>query len=274
MKKIITICLISILATGYASQGITSIKPEDRDRSGKFDGGWTGSVHIKRQAPRIEDRLLTCNDNKFSFSLYIDDGRITIPDLSRGDGYIKEDGTLYVNGKLEKIDIDRRLIVSGQLSGNKGEGKVVITYEHPTKGCKGTVNLIRVNMAPVKSPDTKKEQPVLDTLESGPNITGTYVSDIKGGPPDLFRTRNVKITFKQSGNDIIVTSTGSIGTNISRAGKEIIGTRKGDTIKFKYGRNMTGVWKINSDGTKLEGKWEFSGNTDSSRGTWNLTIIE
>ncbi len=127
MKKIIAVCLISILATSYASQGITSIKPEERDRSGKFDGGWIASAHIKRQAPVYDGMRLTCNDNKFSFSLYIDDGRITIPDLSRGDGYIKEDGTLYLNGKLDKIDIDRRLIFSGQLSGDKGEGKVVIT---------------------------------------------------------------------------------------------------------------------------------------------------
>ena len=101
----------------------------------------------------------------------------------------------------------------------------------------------------------------------GTDISGTYVSDIRGGPPWLFRGRSPKITFEQSGNNII-------GTNVSQKGREINGTRKGDTIKFKYGRNMTGVWKINSDGTKLEGKWEFSGNTDSSRGTWNLTIIE
>ncbi len=164
MNKIIAVCLISLLATGCASQGINSIKPEERDRSGKFDGGWIGSAHIKWQAPVYEGSTsglsrLTCDENNFSFDLYIKDGRITIPDISRGDGlrYLTEDGTLYVNGKIDKIDIDRRLIFSGQLSGNKGEGDVVITYDHPTKGCKGTVNLIRVDMAPVKSPDTINE---------------------------------------------------------------------------------------------------------------------
>ena len=68
MKNIIAVCLISILATGYASQGITSIKPEERDRSGKFDGGWIGSAHIKRQAPTYEGSTggwvrLLCNDD-------------------------------------------------------------------------------------------------------------------------------------------------------------------------------------------------------------------
>ncbi len=164
MKKIIAFCLISILATGCASQSITSIKPEERDRSSKYDGAWIASAHIKRQAPVYEGSTgswvrLTCNEYKFSFNLYIKDGRITIPDISRGDGlrFLTEDGTLYVNGKIDKIDIDRRLIFSGQLSGNKGEGDVVITYDNPTKGCKGTVNLIRVDMAPVKSPDTINE---------------------------------------------------------------------------------------------------------------------
>jgi len=330
MKKIIAVCLISILATSYAGQGITSIKPEERDRSGKFDGGWIVSAHIKRQSPRIGDTLLTCNENNFSFGLNINDGRLTIPGLLRSDGYIKEDGTLEANGKLDKIDIDRRLIFSGQLSGDKGEGKVVITYEHPTKGCKGTVNFLMVKLAPVKPPDTisesdtqklsvydyygeaeeevntktydknlwarafvkaegdeqkrkakyielranqlysenvssisksnLNEQPV-----SGTDISGTYVSDIRGGTSWQFSDRKLMITFKQNGNDII-------GTNDSQI-KMITGTRKGDTIKFEYYASnftITGEWKINHDGTKLEGTWDSGGDD----GKWSLGKIE
>jgi len=331
MNKIIAVCLISMLATGYASQGITGIKPEERDRSGKFDGRWVGSAHIPRQAPRIENTLLTCNENNFSFGLNINDGRITIPEISRGDSYIKEDGTLYVNGKIENSDIDRRLILSGQLSGDKGEGKVVVTYEHRTKGCRGTVNFKMASNAPEKSPDTisesdtqkgvsvydyygeaeeevntktydknlwarafvkaegdeqkrkakyielranqlysenvssisksnLNEQPV-----SGTDISGTYVSDIRGGTSWQFSDRKLMITFKQNGNDII-------GTNDSQI-KMITGTRKGDTIKFEYYASnftITGEWKINHDGTKLEGTWDSGGDD----GKWSLGKIE
>jgi len=51
------------------------------------------------------------------------------------------------------------------------------------------------------------------------------------------------------------------------------GTRKGDTIKFKFGNSITGVWKINPDGTKLEGSWDQLGYS-TAHGTWNLTKIE
>ena len=270
MKKIIAVFLISILAKGCASQGITSIKPEERDRSGKFDGGWIGSAHIKRQAPVYDGTTsgmvrLTCNENNFSFGLNINDGRTTIPGLLRSDGYIKEDGNLYVNGKIDRIDIDSRLIFSGQLSGDKGEGDVVITHDHPTKGCKGTVNLTRVNNAPVKSPDTIGESDsgggVSDT-----GISGTYVSDIRGGWAGILGgNRKLKITLKQSGKDII-------GTDVNQQ-KIVTGTRKEDTIKFKYhgrGGYLTGEWKINSDGTKLEGTW----NSNRENGKWNLTRSE
>ena len=81
----------------------------------------------------------------------------------------------------------------------------------------------------------------------------------------MFRTRKPKITFKQSGNDII-------GTVNNKT--QITGTRKGDTITFKFFAAkfglITGVWKVNPDGTKLEGTWSRS----SEDGIWNLTRIE
>ena len=94
-------------------------------------------------------------------------------------------------------------------------------------------------------------------------ILGTYVSDIKGGWAGILGgNRKLKITFKQSGKDII-------GTDVNQK-KIVTGTRKEDTIKFKYdgrGSYLTGKWKINSDGTKLEGTW----NTSRENGKWNLT---
>ncbi len=110
------------------------------------------------------------------------------------------------------------------------------------------------------------EQPVPASAVSGTDISGTYVSYIRGGSSDYFvGDRKLKVTFKQSGNDII-------GTNDSQ--RVILkGTRKGDTIKFEYfmgWSNLTGVWKINPDGTKLEGTWRDS----RYDGVWNLAKIE
>ena len=107
---------------------------------------------------------------------------------------------------------------------------------------------------------------VFSTKISGTNIPGIYLSDIQGGPTWMFRDRSPRFTFEQSGNDII-------GTDVSKKGNKIIGIRNGDTIKFKYwgkSRLILGKWKINPDGTRLEGTWE----TESHHGSWNLIRIE
>ena len=129
------------------------------------------------------------------------------------------------------------------------------------------VEINRLNSLNSKAITKLDEQPVKDQPGLGPDITtGTYVSDIRGGPLWYFKLRSPKITFKQSGNDII-------GTNVSRLDNEIIGTRKDDIITFNYQstfRLISGKWKISPDGTKLEGTWE----ADGSVGKWNLTRIE
>ncbi len=110
------------------------------------------------------------------------------------------------------------------------------------------------------------EQPYLDSAVSGAVLSGTYVSDIKRGPPWMFSDRKPWFTFEQNGNDII-------GTDVSKNGSKIYGIRNGDTIKFKYWgsfRLIVGRWKINPDGTSLEGTWE----ADNEHGSWNLTRIE
>ena len=104
------------------------------------------------------------------------------------------------------------------------------------------------------------EQPV-----PGTDISGTYVSEIRGGAYMNFTDRKLLITFKQNGTDII-------GTDVNQI-KLITGTRKGESIKYEYyggkGGLVTGVWKINSDGTRLEGTWSRHGDG----GIWNLTKI-
>jgi len=110
-------------------------------------------------------------------------------------------------------------------------------------------------------------QPELnDQPEIIPDLTGTYVSDIRGGPTWMFRDRKPRLTFKQRGKNII-------GTNVSRSDNEIIGPRKGNTIQFKYWgphRLILGEWNISSGGDRLVGTWEG----EEGRGTWDLTRIQ
>jgi len=150
MKKIIAFFLISILATGCASQGITSIKPDERDRSGKFLGVWRASAHVEKQVRVIEVSegmaRIACREIKFGITLYIAEGKIALfvgSDTEAGNGYIKEDGTFYVNGPYGE-NSGEHFVFSGHLGVYEGEGDVVISYGNPNQSCKGTITLKRI----------------------------------------------------------------------------------------------------------------------------------
>ena len=138
--------------------------------------------------------------------------------------------------------------------------------------------LSRENEATKPKPDQYEEsalftstvsdvQPALNNQsEIISDLTGTYVSDIRGGPTWMFRDRKPRYIFKQRGKKII-------GTNVSQADNEIMGTRKGDTINFEYWgphRLITGEWKIIPGGTRLQGNWEG----EEGHGKWDLTRIQ
>ena len=155
IKKILKGCIPVFLLCGLiascASQGIKSIEPEERDRSGKFDGTWVASANIKRHMTRISNIRLTCYEDSFSLTIRITDGSISTPRSNNGVGYIKEDGTFYFNWEIENtkkayMGANRRLIISGSLGDLEGEGTVVVTFDHPTQGCKGTVTLKKGSM--------------------------------------------------------------------------------------------------------------------------------
>jgi hypothetical protein len=128
------------------------------------------------------------------------------------------------------------------------------------------VEINRLNSLNSQAITKLDEQPVKDQPGLGPDITtGIYVSEIRGGPSWSFWRRNPKFTFEQRGYDII-------GTDVSKNRSKIYGIRNGDTINFKYwgwNRLILGKWKINPDGTSLEGTWEI----ESGYGSWNLTRI-
>ena len=102
------------------------------------------------------------------------------------------------------------------------------------------------------------------------DITGTYVSEITSHKADFDAKKHGKMVLllEQHGNT--VTGTDSSGK------ADLRGTRIGDTIKFDFwapywSYGADGVWKVNADGTQLEGSWE---NKDKGFGEWNLTKIE
>ena len=137
--------LLLLFLTGCASQGI---KPEERDTSGKFDGIWVASAHIKWHMTRIDDFRLTCYEDSFSLPIRITDGSISTPRSNNGVGYIKEDGTFNFNWEIENTKkaytgANQRLIFSGSLGDLEGEGTVVVTFDHPTQGCKGKTTIVK-----------------------------------------------------------------------------------------------------------------------------------
>ena len=169
-------------------------------------------------------------------------------------------GTVYfmvseVDGRLDEPKLKVGIIDPSQKMG----------YETTLNMTTGAATGGTLHLAGLKPLETFTDKPVLDAATV--DITaGTYVSVIQGAPPYVFPNRSPMITFKQSGENII-------GTNVSRKSLKIIGTRKGDTIKFKFGNDVTGVWKINPDGTRLKGNFEYDGFYPS-RGIWNLTKVE
>ena len=118
------------------------------------------------------------------------------------------------------------------------------------------------------------QQAAPKSTESNIDNTGTFVSEITNNDrTDFMRVRrhnNIVLILEQHGDTI---------TGTDSSGKaDVRGTRKGDTIKFdfwapnlNYGKE--GVWKVNANGTQLEGSWRTSQGKSGS-GQWNLKKIE
>jgi hypothetical protein len=104
------------------------------------------------------------------------------------------------------------------------------------------------------------------------NISGTYVSTITSNDSHRFKGdhKRLEITFEQRGNTI--TGTDSTGE------AEINGKLNGDTITFVFymssesSAKINGEWKVNAEGTQLDGSWKILGGGTS--GQWNLKKVE
>ena len=106
-----------------------------------------------------------------------------------------------------------------------------------------------------------------------PNITGSWVSDIKTNSNDFFKIKDRKLVLKLEQYDNWITGTDDSGK------AELTGNREGDTIEFTFwhpnigwGCELDGVWKLNSDNSGLEGSWQCSTGRGAG-GQWNITPI-
>jgi len=113
---------------------------------------------------------------------------------------------------------------------------------------------------------------------SVPDISGTYISEITSDRRYAYfnskSNRSLVITIKQDGNNISATDKSNF--------INIVGTKVGDTIEFYFiassqmgthsGTQIDGVWKVNADASRFEGKWKSS--IGGASGKWNLTKIE
>jgi predicted secreted protein len=106
------------------------------------------------------------------------------------------------------------------------------------------------------------------------DITGVYVSEITGGSPGGFGNRTLVLAFEQKGENITATNCTSH--------EKIHATRGGDTITFLWADRegmypeVTGEWKVNADGSLLEGTWDAGNDVGKweSRGKWKLIKLD
>lgn len=103
------------------------------------------------------------------------------------------------------------------------------------------------------------------------NIEGLYASEVTSNSHYYFDKksyRSLRYQFQQDGNNVV-------GFN-DQINLKVVGKLEGDTISFytlpsKMGPSeLTGKWKVSSDGKVLRGSWHIGGGG----GKWNLTKIE
>ena len=177
------------------------------------------------------------------------------------------------------VDIPKHLILSDKTKINEGIARSLNALI--SKGAYVAKEIYTVPIVAATSNIDQFEQPA-STLIVQPTsstemvpISGTYISEITSNRTQVFKKKyqNLKITIKQTGNNIIATD------NIYNL--KISGVREGNVIKFSVRPNQvvsrfwdaSGEWTVSPNGTSLEGLWKLDGGS-GARGKWNLTKIE
>jgi len=118
---------------------------------------------------------------------------------------------------------------------------------------------------------TQQKSAGAEPIKANNSINGTYVSNITTNTHWVFdkvKHRKLVVRFEQNGNSIIGTS--------SSANLKIVAAREGDEITFYTlpsdisSDEIKGKWKVNADGSRIEGKWSHP----HGGGKWDLTRIE
>lgn len=147
--KYISNIFLAFLITGCSLQ---QISPDERDRSGKYDGKWLARIHVTESIKLLGHTQFSCRQDKFDLRIDISDGIMSTHKAKEGLGYIKNDGTFYFNKQHGKWNIhaDRsyrtnkmHLILSGKLSGIIGYGDITLAVGTGNYGCDGRVGLAR-----------------------------------------------------------------------------------------------------------------------------------
>jgi len=153
------------------------------------------------------------------------------------------------------------------LSGNSVSGESKKNNDSLTNDASTNENVASI------SESNLSEQPVSSTEMV--QIDGTYISKITSNHQKTFKKKyqNLKITIKQTGNNVIATN------NTYKL--KFSGIREGNVIKFSIAQNhvvsrfygTVGEWTVSPDGISLEGFWKLEGGHGAA-GKWNLTRIE
>ena len=170
------------------------------------------------------------------------------------------------NGNLEMTKL--LLDAGAEIEASTYDGDTPLTLAQNNDQAQVAEFILAKLQAPVSNETKISSKTASDS--SAVDITGTYISEIthRGSRSAIkARYRKMEITLQQTGNKI----TGFDPSNTFK----IEGTRKGDIIEFHVfrGNEILGVWEINDDATRLEGKWHTDGGGGAA-GIWNLTKIE
>jgi hypothetical protein len=171
------------------------------------------------------------------------------------------------NGNLEMTEL--LLAAGADIEASTYDGDTPLTLAQNNDQAQ-VATFIQAKLQPAVSGDTQIESTAASD-STVIDITGTYVSSVLtkyghavGGP------QHSKITLLLEQHGDTITGTDSSGK------ADVRGTRTGDTIKIEfwapfwsYGAEV--VWKVNADGTQLEGSWK---DKHDGYGEWNLTKVE
>jgi len=129
-----------------------SVKEENRNADGRYDGSWNGAIGSTPSQVLIENWKINCWDMSGSMRLKIRDGRVqAIWRNNSGSSYINDEGKFriviprntrpkYNSANLGSLVKNKNYIITGALAQNSATGRLTSGYEDfANQGCSSKI---------------------------------------------------------------------------------------------------------------------------------------